>query len=311
MSAKRRIITGWRVWCRTGRVNFLPAGILPYLLGWAYSFPNPGNGHCRRPWFFAAGLAGTVLAHLSANLFNEYWDYRLGADRAGNGHLPHSGGSGTLPAGLVRPRAVLRAASGCLAAAGMLGLGLTAAGAPPLILLLGGAGGFIAWAYTAPPFSLAYRGWGEISLAVAFGPLLVGGGYALQTGDLAGRIWFVSLIPALLISAVLIVNEIADRENDRAAGKYNLAARMGRTAAARAGAALLGGAYLGTAVGWAAGVFPPASLAALATAPWAAGAGRRVWSIARGGGNYRDASAGTIKTYCLFLAVLAASLVVS
>lgn len=49
---------------------------------------------------------GLLLAHISVNVLNEYFDYRSGVDLETK-RTPFSGGSGTLPAGLIRPEQVL------------------------------------------------------------------------------------------------------------------------------------------------------------------------------------------------------------
>ncbi|GAI31321.1 unnamed protein product, partial [marine sediment metagenome] len=49
---------------------------------------------------------GLLLAHISVNVLNDYFDYRSGIDLEAK-RTPFSGGSGILPAGLLKPGQVL------------------------------------------------------------------------------------------------------------------------------------------------------------------------------------------------------------
>ena len=51
-------------------------------------------------------FAGMLLAHISVNVLNEYFDYRSGVDLE-TIKTPFSGGSGVLPAGLLKPNQAL------------------------------------------------------------------------------------------------------------------------------------------------------------------------------------------------------------
>jgi 1,4-dihydroxy-2-naphthoate octaprenyltransferase len=214
----------WRRWLRVSRANFLPVSLFPFCLGTAWAF---FRGY-RDPLLSLVGLAGAGVVHLSANLFNEYWDFRCRADSSAGERSPHYGGSGSIQAGLISPRAVLAAAWSSLAAALAAGAGLALLKGNLLILIFTAAGGAIAWAYTAPPLRLVYRGWGEATLWLAFGPLLTGGGYLLPSGSLSGPVFFLSLGPGFLIAALLTANEFGDTAGDLVAGKRNLVVRAGR-----------------------------------------------------------------------------------
>jgi len=51
-------------------------------------------------------FVGALFAHISANVFNEYFDFKSGID-LNTQRTPFSGGSGILPAALLRPKQVL------------------------------------------------------------------------------------------------------------------------------------------------------------------------------------------------------------
>ena len=59
-------------------------------------------------WRTLAALVGLLGLHVAVNAFNEVSDYRRGIDLETR-RTPFSGGSGTLPAGLLSPRAATMA----------------------------------------------------------------------------------------------------------------------------------------------------------------------------------------------------------
>ncbi len=288
---------GLKTWLRVSRANFLPTVLLPYAVGSVFG----ARGRPFRGWVFVAGLAGSALTLLAANLFNEYWDHRLGADLTGKGFKPHYGGSRSIQERLVPPGAVRRAARLCLAAATAVGAGLSLSLGLPAVLLLGAGGAFLGWAYTAPPLSFVYRGWGEAAIFVAFGPLLVSGGYLLQSGRVDLPVLLLSPVSGFLIAGLLIVNELPDRPDDARAGKRNLAVRLGERKAVVVAGACLAGAYLAPVAGIAFRRLPPSFLLVLPTGWWAG----RAWSavrrsLRRGGEDYSAAAAGVLNLYFIF-----------
>jgi 1,4-dihydroxy-2-naphthoate octaprenyltransferase len=154
-----------------------------------------------------------------------------------------------------------------------VGVHLTLAGGWPLLAyaLLGGAAAIF---YVAPPIRWAYRGLGELVIALSYGPWMVLGSLYLHTRAFSGGALFASLVPGCLIMALAVVNAIPDFHQDRLVGKRNLVVRLGRQ---RAVYLYLGLAATGIAVvpvGVALGVFPVLSLAALFALPLLAKSGR-------------------------------------
>jgi len=98
--------------------------------------------------------------------------------------------------------------------------------------------------YTAGDKPYGYSGKGDISVFIFFGLVTVLGSYFLQTG---GFSWM-NLLPAVacgaLSTGVLNVNNIRDIKSDELAGKMSIPVKIGRTAAVRYHALLLGGSVL-------------------------------------------------------------------
>ena len=120
---------------------------------------------------------------------------------------------------------------GVAAFAGALAVGvyLTVRGGWPILAfaLLGGAAAIF---YEAPPIRWSYRGLGETVIALSYGPWMVLGSLYLHTGAVSWGAFLASLVPALLIMALAVVNAIPDFHQDRLVGKRNLVVRLGRAA---------------------------------------------------------------------------------
>jgi len=107
-----------------------------------------------------------------------------------------------------------------------VGLYLVSVGGWP-ILAAGIASIVAALAYTGGPFPLGYRGLGEVLVFTFFGLVATAGTYFLHTGGVSGpALWAASAIGALA-SAILVVNNLRDRETDRACQKNTLAVLLG------------------------------------------------------------------------------------
>jgi 1,4-dihydroxy-2-naphthoate octaprenyltransferase len=59
----------------------------------------------------------------------------------------------------------------------------------------------------------------------------VAGTFYIQAGFVTPAVWWMSIPPGLIITAILVVNNLRDLENDRKAGKRTLAVRLGEKAA--------------------------------------------------------------------------------
>ena len=208
------------------RAPFFSAVITPLIFGTALAFKAAGQVD----WLnFFLCLAGLVAAHAGANIFNDYYDYKLGADRNNPHRNQFSGGSPHIVEGLEKASTFYRFGAASLAAAAIFG-GLLAwrvdGGFGPIAwLMLAGFG--IGFFYTAPPLKLAYRTLGELCIFLAFGPLPVIGVWYVQTGTLSWLPFAASIPLSLLITNIIFINEFPDYKSDRDAGKRNIVVRLG------------------------------------------------------------------------------------
>ena len=189
---------------------------------------------------FALCLLGAILVHAAANLINTYGDFVKGVD------VKASADDRALVDGLVTSDTVYRLIVGTVVGAVLVlsvFLALIVRRQPTVtgdvqsftspvldLLLLCAAGFFLAYAYTAPPFYWKYKGLGDICIIVAYGPLLVAGGYYCQLYTLPSlpALWF-SLAPGLLTECILHVNNTRDQKWDAQCGAVTLPMRLGET----------------------------------------------------------------------------------
>lgn len=241
---------------RAGRLHFLLAGFLLYLLGALYAIRT---GSLFSLFAFLSGYAVCGTAHLSVSYSNDYFD-RFSDDPEHRSMF--SGGSGVLPrhpelAGTVLGiAAALSAAS--LAGTAILVLGY---GFPAYLPAFVAAGLALGWGYSAPPFRLSCRGLGEIATMAAFGVFLPGAGYLfLSRSPDPAYLWL--MVPLFLAGLFFIVSvELPDYETDRKTAKRTLVVRLGPKKALMAAVAAVAIAALlfllaGAAGGPPAGFFP-------------------------------------------------------
>lgn len=199
----------------------------------------------------AATALGVWAVEVAKNASGEVFDYDSGADLAvaPEDRSPFSGGKRVLVDGLLSRDETIAVAAGGYALGAAVFQALCRYG-PPGVFEVGLAGAALSYFYHAPPLKLAYRGWGEAAVALAYGPLISGGVYLVQRGVLPARILALGVPLGLMIGAFLWVNEFPDHDADRRAGKRTWVVRLGRPAAA--------GAFVGIVA---------ASLAAVAVLP--------------------------------------------
>ncbi len=212
-------MTSLAIWWEAARPKTLMAGVCPVLIGSSLAYRD-GGAHVGAA---LAALAGALGIQIGTNFCNDYFDFLQGADTE-----HRTGPRRAVQAGLVPPLTMLRATtfvfatvlliSGCLA---------LRAGWP--ILILGLVSILLGILYTAGRSSLAYLGLGDLFVLVFFGPIAVAGTYFVQTLTLDGTIILAGLAPGLLSVAILVVNNLRDREQDGLVGKRTLAVRFGIT----------------------------------------------------------------------------------
>lgn len=187
-------------------------------IGYAYYL---GLYYGPRIIYSVLAVVGALMLHASVNVLNDYYDFIHGVDTISSPtaiyrHQP-------LVMGTVKPFIVKTLGFSLIVTGAAIGIFLTVMESF-WILLLGLVGVFLLYAYTGPPFTLKYRGLGELSVALTWGPLLVGGFFVAASGGLLiPRVFLVSLPPLFIMFAIIYANNYRDREYDRASGIRTLA----------------------------------------------------------------------------------------
>lgn len=203
------------------RAPFLAGSIIPVFIGSSFAFTG---GYFSFPPFFVT-LIGVGSLHLAANLLNDYHDAR-GSDPINIRVTPFSGGSRVIQDGDV--------SAGTILAMSILFLVITLGSAiwlgykgRPLVFSIGLSGLFAGWAYSSPPLQLMSRGWGEILIFFAFGPLITLGAHYVYSGYLSMPAFLLGFPQGFLITGVIWINQFPDYQADREVGKKNLVVRLG------------------------------------------------------------------------------------
>jgi len=207
---------------------------------------------------------GLLLAHISVNVLNEYFDHRSGIDFETE-RTPFSGGSGALPQGLVKPKQALWLGLGSLLAIVPIGVYFTLTKGWPLLPLLLVAAACIVL-YT--PLLLKI-GWPEWAPGVGLGVLPVLGVYFVQTAYYTWPVLVAAIPSGILVHNLLFLNEFPDIAADSKAGRKTLPIVLGPAKASIVYAVLTVAVYL-----WIIGAvvtlyMPPFTLLALLTLPFA------------------------------------------
>jgi 1,4-dihydroxy-2-naphthoate octaprenyltransferase len=261
--------SGFHAWLHAARPATLPAAAVPVVVGTASAI-----GFTQvHPLTFTAALTASVLIQIGTNFSNDYFDHRHGTDtevRLGPIRLIQSG--------TVSAEGVLWAAIASFGLAALIGLYLIYVGGLP-ILVIGLLSILSGIAYTGGPWPLGYHGLGDLFVFIFFGLIAVCGSAYLQTGHVTARTLSAAIPVALLVTAILVVNNLRDVDTDCRTGKNTLAVLIGKRRTRLQYAAFVLGAFLAPPLMWLAQACSPWCWLTWLTLPLAL---RVVWTLCSG-----------------------------
>jgi 1,4-dihydroxy-2-naphthoate octaprenyltransferase len=232
--------SGLAKWARVTRAPFLTATLVPVAIGLVWSMQRGSVD-----WFLLPAVAvGAIALHVAANCFNDYFDWKSGADEINEDFVEGvTGGSRALQRDRGDPDTMYRTAAIASLVATGCGVALLVTRGWGIVAF-GLVGLATAYFYTAPPLRLvARRGLGELVVGLNFGPLMVAGASFALTGTFRATDLVVGLPIGLLTTAILWVNEFPDADADAEVDKNHLVVTLGRSTARWGYVALLIAAF--------------------------------------------------------------------
>ena len=204
-------------WVLAARPKTLAAALAPVMVGCAVA---AWLGAFRPvPALLCALFA--ELMQIASNFINDVYDYLKGNDRSDRLGPRRACAQGWISPGKMK-----------LGIAFVIVLAM-ATGAP--LALYGGRAMLAvaalcvvcAYMYSAGPYPLAARGWGDMLVLVFFGVVPVGFTAYVQAGYWTPQSTFAGLAVGVCVDLLLMVNNFRDRDQDRISGKRTLVARFG------------------------------------------------------------------------------------
>jgi 1,4-dihydroxy-2-naphthoate octaprenyltransferase len=249
-----------KVWFAETRPQFLLLSVVLAFLGSSIAWYD-GYFHLG---YALLAFFGLLLCHISVNVLNDYFDYTSGIDLEVR-RTPFSGGSGILPALLLKPRQVFWFGLVSFLLAVPIGVYFVFARGWDLLPLL-----MVAAVCTVLYTPLLTRlGWPEWAPGVGLGALPVLGTYFIQTTVYTIPAVIASIPSGILVHNLLLLNEFPDVKADKKAGRRTLPIVMGKKNAGIVYSALTIVVYLWVIAWVAAGKMPVFCLLALLTLPLA------------------------------------------
>lgn len=216
----------WRGFWQIADPKIWIASTVPMAVGGALAYGITGKFSV---YWFIVSLVGIYLIEIGKNAVNEVVDYKSGVDRyvSPEKRTPFSGGKKSIIDGKLTVFEAGVVALLTMGAACLIGFYIILF-KEFSVFWIGITGVLISVFYSIPPFKLAYRGLGEVTVGITFGPLILCGIYLVMTGSIDLRAIVVSIPIGLLIANVLWINQYPDYEADLQGGKMNWVVRLGK-----------------------------------------------------------------------------------
>ena len=212
-----------KFWVENSRWVSLPQSLMPAVVAVALAASHPDFSIL----LSVLAVIGVGMAHLSFNLFDDYFDYKknkpgIRDTLARAGVRARIGKCTYLTSGEATVNQLLVVALIFGGIAGLFGLGIFAHRGFDIlwvVLILM----FLGLSYSAEPLRLSYRGLGELTIGFIFGPLLIAGVYLSASGSLGLEAILIGTALGLLVTNILYTHSALDLAADSSVGKLTLA----------------------------------------------------------------------------------------
>jgi len=163
------------------------------------------------PLDFVLVLAGFVAAHMISNLSNDYFGYKRGHDTPDSPRMRYT--VHPLASGVLDSRTLLTG----LAIVSAIGLSIMAFFIIErgwMAVAFAAAGITLLFLYDAAPVPLKSIGLGEPAVFLVWGPLMIGGGYAVIAGEISRAAFLASVPYGLGVMSILVGKHIDQMDFD-------------------------------------------------------------------------------------------------
>lgn len=213
----------FKAWLLAVRLQTLTGAATPVIIGGTLAYTDKPEMFRWLP--FGLSLLFALLMQMSANLVNDYYDFKTGADTQ-----ERLGPKRAYAEGWVTRRGMITAISVLLFVAAVAGFPLVFFGGWEM-LLVGAACICFCILYTT---YFSYAGMGDLLVLLFFGLVPVMFTYYIQLHTLTVGTVVAGLSSGLAINALLLVNNFRDRDTDPKAGKRTVVVRFGASFGKRA-----------------------------------------------------------------------------
>jgi len=210
-------MTSLNIWFQGARPKTLGAAIAPVLVGSSIAYYEKSFDLT----ISLLALLVSISIQIAVNYANDYSDGIKGTDDQRVGPVRLVGQE------LASPKSVKTAAIIFFSIAALAGLFITILSNQWWFLLLGFSAIVAAWTYTGGPKPYGYAGLGELFVFIYFGLVAVIGTIYAQTLYLKPYFFLYAISIGLFASAILVANNLRDREKDKQNNKNTLAVKLG------------------------------------------------------------------------------------
>lgn len=211
---------GFKVWWHLTRPHTLTASFVPVFLGTAIALAV--NYETIHFGLFFAMLIASMLIQAATNMFNEYYDYKLGLDNKDS-----VGIGGTIVRHGVAPKTIMMIALSFYFIAMLLGVYICAM-TSWWLAVVGLVCMLIGFLYTGGPYPIAYSPFGELVSGAVMGMGIVLIAFYIQTRDVTLDAVLISVPSMILVGAIMLSNNIRDIVGDTEGGRKTMAILVGR-----------------------------------------------------------------------------------
>ncbi len=207
------------------RFKFVLGSIMPFIFAVLWSLFQYNNISYK---FLFIILIGLIFCHISANTFNDYFDWISNRDISNKNYIIlSSGGSRAIEFDMISASNMLKISILFISIAFFISLYISFYISYKIILISIIAFIFIFF-YSAPPFHFASKfGIGEVSHIFCLGPMITYGTILTLTQKASIIDFIIGLPFGLLITCCLLTNEYPDSKYDKIFNKKNLAVIAG------------------------------------------------------------------------------------